>query len=90
MSIKNVLKNKFMWVAMSFVALIVLAIIIVPPMLIFNNLKPKIEEVVLTQTGIPAKINGDVNFSLIGKVTIVAHDISVPNGVIDNINKTAP
>lgn len=87
---RKALKNKITWFITSFVAAVVLVIIIIPPMLILNNLIPKIEEVVLTQTGIPARINGDVNFSLIGKVTVVAHDVSVPNGVIDSVEFRIP
>lgn len=87
---RKVLKNKFIWFVTSFVTAVVLIIIIIPPMMILNNLIPKIEEVVFTQTGIPAKINGDVNFSLIGKVTVVAHNVSVPNGVIDSVEFRIP
>ena len=90
MSTKTPLKNKIIWFVASFVAIIALAAIIVPPMVHLNFLKPKIENVILTQTGIHAKIYGDINFSLIGSVNIVAHDVSVPNGVIDDIEFKLP
>lgn len=91
MSIKSKLKqNRILLFLLSFVAIIGLALIIVPPMITMNNLKGKIENVILTQTGIPAKIHGNINFSLMGGATIVAHNITVPNGVISSVEFTLP
>lgn len=59
-------------------------------MITLNNLKEKIENVILTQTGIPAKIHGNINFSLMGRTMIVAHNISVPNGVISSVEFDFP
>ena len=90
MRVKNSFKHKILWFIAFLLAFVAIAVFVIPPMMVLNTLKPKIEEVVLAQTGVQAKIHGDVNFSLIGKVTIVAHDISVPNGTIDNIEFKIP
>jgi hypothetical protein len=90
MTNKNSFTHKILWFFAFLFALITVAVVVIPPMMVLNSLKPKIEEIVLSKTGIPAKIHGDVNFSLIGKVTVVAHDVSVPNGVIDNIKFKIP
>ena len=84
MSTKTKHKSKILLFFLSVIAFLGLAIIIVPPQIHLNNLKKQIEEVIITQTGIPAKIHGNINFSLMGKATIVAHDISVPNGAISS------
>lgn len=47
-----------------------------------NGLKPRIEQAIATQTGVDVKIRGDVHFSLLGRTTIVAHDIMLPGGEI--------
>lgn len=90
MSIKNTLKNKFVWLIAFVIATITLAIFIVPPMINLNFLKPNIENVILSQTGVPAKIHGDINFSLAGGTTIVAHNITIPNGTVSSCEFTIP
>ena len=69
---------------------ITLVVFVIPPMINLNSLKPKIENIILTQTGIPAKIDGDVNFSLAGRTTIVAHNIKIPNGTVSSCKFTIP
>lgn len=90
MASKNFFKHKIV----SFIAIILsaftLAIIVIPPTINLNFLKPKIENMILSQTGIPAKINGDINFSLLGTTTIIANDITVPNGTISSCGFTIP
>ncbi len=82
--------HKILIFVLSFIALIGLSVVVVPPMITLNGMKPKIEEIILNQTGVPAKIHGDINFSLMGKATIVAHNISVPNGVVSSVEFTFP
>ncbi|MFQ6704321.1 MAG: hypothetical protein ACLRFP_04550, partial [Alphaproteobacteria bacterium] len=90
MASKNFFKHKIV----SFIAIILsaftLAIIVIPPTINLNFLKPKIENIILSQTGIPAKINGDIHFSLLGTTTIIANDITVPNGTISSCIFTIP
>ncbi|MBD5400456.1 hypothetical protein HDR61_01770 [bacterium] len=64
------------------IAIIATAIITIPPMFTLNKLKPEIQAAITAQTGVPAQINGDVHFSLIGATTIVARDITIPDGHI--------
>lgn len=90
MAIKIKRTHKILIFVLSFIALLGLSIVVVPPMITLNGMKPKIEEIILNQTGVPAKIHGNINFSLMGKATIVAHNISVPNGVISSVEFTFP
>ena len=90
MSIKTTLKNKFIWIVAAFTAILMLSIIIIPPMVNLNFLKPKIENIILTQTGLEAKIHGNINFSLLGQTSIVAHNITVPNGIISSCSFSVP
>ncbi len=72
-------KNKriFLWSAVILLAGIFMAIIFIPPMINLNRLKPKIEHAIADQTGMAAQIHGDIHFSLLGRATIVAHNVSV-------------
>ncbi len=45
-------------------------------------MKPQLAVAVKSQTGITAEFNGDVNFSLLGRATIIAHDVTIPFGTI--------
>lgn len=90
MSKKNVSKYRFIWLIAFIFTAISLAIVVIPPLVNLNFLKPKIENIILTQTGIPAKINGNINFSLLGHATIVANDINIPNGTVDYCKFTIP
>jgi len=83
-------KHRILWAFIGLIGFLLFLIIVIPPMIRFDSIKPKIEEIILKQTGIPAKIQGDVNISLLGQTTIVAHDISVPNGVISSCEFSVP
>ena len=90
MALKPRYKRRIFWSSVTIIGVIVMAIVIVPPMITLNNLKPKIEQTISEQTGVPAKINGDVHFSLLGRATIVAHDVSVTNGEIGAVMFSVP
>jgi len=83
-------KRRIMWSVISVIGAIFFAIIIVPPMIHINSLKTKIENIIFKETGIPAQIHGNINFSLLGKTTIVAHDIALPNGVVSSCEFSVP
>lgn len=85
-------KSKFriLWYVMPVLALLAISIIVVPQMIHVNFLKPKIESMIFSKTGIPVKINGNINVSLLGKATIVAHNLSVPNGLISSCEFSIP
>ncbi len=90
MSLKPRYKRRILWTSVVIVAMAILAIIIVPPMITLNGLKPRIEQSILTQTGIHAQIRGDVHFSLLGGTTIVARDIVIPMGHVGATMFTVP
>ncbi len=90
MALKPRYKRRIFWSVAGLLGLALAALIIVPPMITLNNLKPKIEQTIYEQTGVPAKINGNVNFSLLGRATIVAHDVDIPIGNIGALLFTIP
>lgn len=90
MSIKPRYKRRILWSIITLVGLIGLLFVIVPPMINLNKLKPKLQRTIWQQTGTSAKINGDIHFSLLGGATIVAHDIDIESGHINNISFTVP
>ncbi len=59
-------------------------------MVTLNTFKPIIESAINTQMNVPAKLNGDIHFSLIGGTTIVAHDVSVPTATIGSVMLSIP
>jgi len=61
-----------------------MAIVLVPPMFNLNHIKSNLERTITEQTGISATINGNIHFSLLGRATVVAHDVALPNGTVDS------
>ena len=90
MSIKPRYKHRIIWFLVSIIGLLLLSIIVLPPIIHLNSLKPKIQDAIFAQTGIRATIHGDVNFSLLGKTTIIAHNITIPNGFISSFEFSIP
>ena len=90
MPTKRKLKHKILFYILPILAIFIMSIVVIPPMVHLNFLKPKIESAILAKTGIPVNINGNINISLLGNATIVAHDITVPNGVISSCEFTIP
>lgn len=90
MALKPRYKRRIFWTIVSVIAAIGLAIVLIPPMISLNSLKPKIEQAITEQTGVSAKIGGDVHFSLLGRATIVAHDVTIPMGEINAAMFTVP
>ncbi len=80
MALKPRYKRRIFWTAVITTGVVAMGIVLVPPMITLNGLKPKIQDAIAQQTGIAAEIRGDVHFSLLGRATIVAHDIVVPMG----------
>ena len=77
--------NKILLFLLSIIGILWLAVIFIPTQITLNSLKSTVEDAIFTQTGVKAEIHGDVNFSLMGKAAIVAHNVSVPNGVISSV-----
>ncbi len=83
-------KRRITWSLISCFGLFLLGLIVIPPMVHLNYLKPKIEKAIFTETGIKAAIHGNINFSLLGKATIVAHNITLPNGFVSSCKFSIP
>ena len=77
-------------IVLSVLALFGLAVAIIPPMISLNRLKPHFEHVILSQTGIPAKINGNIHMSFLGRTTVVVRDVKIPDGKIDSVLFSVP
>ena len=73
MALKPRYKRRILWTAVFITTAGALALVIVPPMITINNMRPKIAQAIYQQTGITAQIDGNIHFSLLGRVTIVAH-----------------
>ncbi|MBN1325356.1 MAG: hypothetical protein JW974_04025, partial [Alphaproteobacteria bacterium] len=83
-------KRRFFWIVFSAIAAVAMSFIIIPPFISLNSMKPALENAITQKTGLIAKINGNINFSLLGDTTIVAHNIVLPNGKIDSFRFTIP
>ncbi len=87
---KHKSRYRIFWYILPTLALVALSIIVIPPMIKLNFLKPKIENIIMTQTGVPVAIKGNINASLLGKATIVAHDLNLQNGTISECEFAIP
>jgi hypothetical protein len=90
MALKPRQKRKIFITTLCVIATIALAVIIIPPMITLNSLRPAIEKSIVEQTLIPTKLNGDIHFSLIGGATVVAHDVEIPTAHIGSIMFSIP
>ena len=90
MALKPRYKRRIIWAIIITIAVAAIAIILVPPLITLNNLKPRLEQTITEQTGIMARIDGDVHFSLLGRATIVAHNIALPNGTVGALMFAVP
>ena len=90
MALKPRYKRRAFWTLMCIISAVLLAIIIIPPMITLNKFRPSIENSIYTQMAVPAKLNGDIHFSLIGGATIVAHDVAIPSAHIGTLILTIP
>lgn len=82
MAIKPRYKRRMAWTAVGIIAVAGVAVVFVPPAITLNYMKPELANALKAQTGIPAEFNGNVNFSLLGHATIIAHDVVIPFGTI--------
>ena len=83
-------KRRLFWVILSAFAAMLVAIIVVPPFIKLNSIKPDLERAIYTQTGMETKIDGNINFSLLGRLNIVAHDVLLPSGKIESLQFAVP
>ena len=78
------------WTLVGIIASAMIAIVFIPPTITLNYMRPQLASAIESQTGIAVKIDGDVNFSLLGRATIVARDIIVPFGTIHSALFSVP
>lgn len=90
MALKPRHKRRILWTLVSILGIATVGTVVIPPMINLNALKPKLQSAIIQQTGINATIRGDVNFSLLGRATIVARDVMTPMGEIKNVSFTVP
>lgn len=90
MALKPRHKRRIFWTLICTIGAFALAVIIIPPMITLNKFRPIIERSIYDQMAVPAKLNGDIHFSLIGGATIVAHDVVVPTARIGSVMLSVP
>lgn len=90
MALKPRYKRRFFWGTLYVLGALLLAMVIVPPMITLNSFRPFLEKAILEQTQVPAKLNGNIHFSLVGGATIVAHDVEVPTAKIGSVLLSVP
>lgn len=83
-------KRRTFWTIVITLATLFIAMVIVPPMINLNSLRPKLEAAILAETGVPIQILGDVHFGLLGQTTIVAHKVKTPNGLTERLSVQIP
>ncbi|MBO5833715.1 MAG: hypothetical protein J6R22_02045 [Alphaproteobacteria bacterium] len=90
MALKPRHKRRIFWSIISLIGAVILSIIIVPPMITLNKFRPFLETSILEQTNVPAKLDGDIHFSLIGGATIVVHNVNIPTAHIGALLLSIP
>lgn len=90
MSLKPRYKRRIFWSAITTVAVVLLASVLIPPFITLNSFKSSVEQSIKNQTNVPLKLNGDIHFSLVGGATIVAHDVDIPDAKIGSILFSIP
>ncbi|MBR2286475.1 MAG: hypothetical protein IJ866_03395 [Alphaproteobacteria bacterium] len=90
MAIKPRYKRRIGWTLLGVLAAAFMALVFIPPTITLNYMKPQLETAVKNQTGIDAEFKGDINFSLLGRATIVARDIVVPFGTVHSAMFSVP
>ncbi len=90
MTLKPRYKRRIAWTIVSIIAAILLAFVIAPSVITLNKFKPMIEQAIANQVDVDAKLNGDINFSLVSGAKIVAHDVSVPTAKIGSVLISVP
>ncbi|MBD5391416.1 hypothetical protein HDR66_01265 [bacterium] len=90
MALKPRTRRKIIWTITGIFAGLFMAAVIIPPMITLNQLKPELAAAITAKTGVPATIRGNVHFSLLGHVTIVARDVKIPTGQIGSITMRMP
>jgi len=83
MALKPRYKRRIGWTIVGVIVAAALALVFIPTAFTLNNMKSELVSTVKAQTGLPIDIRGNIKFSLLGRATVVAHDIVLPFGTID-------
>lgn len=78
-------KRRIWWGVVVAVAILLFTAVLLPSFITLNELKPQIENEILTRTGVAARINGNVNFSWLGGIQYVANDVEISNGAFERV-----
>ncbi len=90
MPIKPRYKRRTFWTIVIIASLFIIGLLVVPTMINLNHARERIQTAIFEQTGVPVKINGDINFGILGHTTVVAHDVKTPNGKIRTVTVKIP
>ena len=90
MPIKPRHKRRTFWVIITLIALLIAGLIVLPSFINLNKMRDRIESAILAQTGVATQINGDITFGILGRTTIVAHDVRLPHGTAKKIAVKIP
>ncbi|MDR1360875.1 MAG: hypothetical protein LBJ18_01015 [Rickettsiales bacterium] len=77
-------KRRIFWSFTGLAGALALCVVIIPPFINLDRLRPQIENVLGIQ------IDGPVHFSLLGRATIAIHDVKLPNGTVDSVVFAVP
>ncbi|MBR4806649.1 MAG: hypothetical protein IKZ64_02395, partial [Alphaproteobacteria bacterium] len=80
MPIKPRHKRRTFWIITTLIAIFVIGLLVFPSFINLNNMRGRIESAILAQTGVTAHIDGDITFGVLGRTTIIAHDVRLPHG----------
>jgi len=83
-------KRKIFWGILGIFCLIIATLLTLPTFITLNSLRPRLETAIESQTGETVKINGDINFGILGRTTIIANNVVFKNGTAKKITITIP
>lgn len=90
MRIKPRHKRRTFWTIIILIAVFGIFALVAPTIMNLNHMRARLESAVSATTGMPIKINGDITFGLLGRTTIIAHDVSSPYGTVKSVSMQIP
>ena len=90
MRIKPRHKRRTFWIIIILAAILGGLALIAPTMMNMNNMRSRLESAISSETGMQVKIGGDITFGLLGKTTIVAHNVQSQYGQIETVSMKIP
>lgn len=83
-------KHRILWAIITTVVIFIIFALIAPTFMNLNSMRQSIESAIVSQIGVPVKVQGDITFGIFGKTTINAHNVSTPYGRIKNVSMRIP